>query len=187
MVSIKNFNEDGVYTSELKVFTAYSEITPEYLAKCVEHIKVSKYHCIIAVCAKISLYELTLANFNRKNGDIKVNTVLAKMYNYDAKDSDNIPCKGEVGDCVIVTRSAIEMGIHIKNNTISDFNNLKAMVNSDKRFLDNLKKSEEFKDEHNPNTLRDGVFINFKLIPVGEIKATYKVDDIREDELIKTI
>lgn len=187
MVSIKNFNEDGDYTSELKVFTAYSEITPEYLANCVKHIKVSKYHCIIAICAKISLYELTLANFNRnKNTDVKVSTVLAKIQD-GIKDSDNIPFKGEVGDCVIVTRSAIEMGIHVKNNTISDFNNLKAMVNGDKKFLDNLKKSEEFKDKNNPNTLREGVFINFKLIPIGEIKATYKVEDIVEDELIKTV
>jgi hypothetical protein len=146
--------------------TSISELTPDVLTSITEQVKLPKHYCIIALCFKTRLFDFVVAMNSKKEHSVSVVPVVAKISQEDIEETG--AC---VGDKVILSRSALEMGTHL---------NLPIMISTDNArnyFAADEALTKSIINRSNPIfanlTKRDNIIVlEFKIIPVVDIKGS---------------
>lgn len=149
--------------------TSIYELTPEVLTSITEQVKLPKHYCIIALCFKTRLFDFVVAMNSKKEHSISVVPVLAKISEEDSAETNAV-----VSDKVIINRAALEMGTHIsipvmistdnaRNYLASDEDLTKSIITRTNPIFNNLGKQDNI------------VVLEFKIVPVSDIKATVPI------------
>lgn len=176
----------------LKLPTEFNEVTKEVLDLMTANIKLAPNYCIIAMLSKARLDAIGIANNNRTENNISVVPILAKFHE---DDKDYFNKNGwNLNDRVMIAKTDIEMSLHldIPNNpwslsyagnfcrndedllkSILDYRIYKLPVNNPEYKMNGGFKSVVVK----PN-----VFVNFKIVPINNIQATYDRQDFEGTE-----
>lgn len=144
--------------------TNITEVTKEALDTITNGIKLPKNYCIVALCFKTKLSRFAISISGKRTDEIGVVPVLAKIY---AKDSEKV--NANVGDMLIVDRSALERGSHINCETCISANNFRNYLTHDSDMLKAIvtNKTEDYGFDANTTV----IILEFKIIPIVEIRA----------------
>ena len=173
MITLKNDKVAKV----INVPTTVNEVTPEVLEKLSANIYVAKYYSLVALCWNVSFADIF---FNQKSKEkaAQVIPLLAKMNVPDAEKDDYKWL--EVGKKLVLSRSAIEMGVHIHVPNA-------ASMQSIQNWAEEVDKVERPTAKGlSINTLPQGKFIliEFKVIPVSQISGVINGDSLPEDPFL---
>lgn len=173
MITLKNENVSKV----INVPTNINEVTPEVLKKLSSNIVLPEYYTLVALCWEVSFATIF---FNKKNDNkgAKVIPLLA-MKNVPEKENDKYNYL-EIGKKLILSRSAIEMGVHIHIPNAASMNSIAAWMESVEKA-----KNPNYKGI-NINTVPSGNFIliEFKVIPISQICGIINNDIIDDDPFL---
>ena len=154
---------------KINVPTSIADITPEVLTKLSENIVLPKYYVLVALCWDVHFADVF---FNaKKNKEAKVIPLCAKA-NVDEEYNWLT-----VGKKLILSRSGIEMGVHVSIPNA-------ASMNSISRWAEAVAKAENPNAKGiNINTLPNGKFIlvEFKVVGVNNINGCIESDVLTED------
>lgn len=154
--------------------SSVNEITTDMLDAITENVKLPKHYCIVALCYKTKVFDFcTMINTN-KNVEIGVVPILAKISKEDSEET--AAC---VGDKLVIDRSSLERGSHLKINTMISSDNARKYFQSD----ENLHKAIISKNDTvvigkdmNKQLLASNspeiIIMEFKIVPVNDIAAS---------------
>ena len=175
MITIKSKNKNY----GINFPTSVEEVTPTALKAVLENVNLPKYHCVIAMCSSIKLFDLVTAISGANKDTItQVIPLIGKI-----NESDNENLNANVGERVIIDRSSLERGVHLTTAFSISSSNAMRYINSDA----DLKKdilSGKFNNASNGQlnkslsltTSPQIVLVEFKIVPVSAISATIKND-----------
>lgn len=169
--------ESKVADYAINVPTKREEITPEVLGTLLKDVKLAKYYCIVAMIYKDTLFGV----MNRANEVVTVIPVLAKISDDDASSTG-----GQIGDRLIIDRTSLERGnhLHIKNNIISP-SHISQYIRNDKGLVQSIGNGTFGQNKgYKMNT--PVYMIEFKIIPVNDIKAMFSNNEVNEDNPFKS-
>lgn len=141
--------------------TSLKEITNDYLLGVTNQIVISEYHAIIACVYRCKLLEII--NTARKKKDLATAIVPLFVKGNPGKDAQSMFDDINCGDKVIIAGTDIERGYHLvcpKNFITID--NVIRIYNSDSNFAKGV-----------VTDLNYYYFVDFKLVPVIDIKGFY--------------
>ena len=147
--------------------TSITDITPDILSSITEHIQLQKHYAIIAICYKTSLFNFATQVSKSKGMDLLVTPLLAKI------NEDDKTC-GNIGDKVIVSRTAIEMGHHIHIPIAAASVNAQQYIAEDSDLRKSLIDGTYFKDRNIDKNVNI-YLIEFKIIPANDIVSTLPI------------
>lgn len=162
----------------INVPTTVNEITPDVLDKLTSNIIISEYHALVALCWKVTFADIF---FNQKRNDNKgaqVIPLLAKAA-IPEKESDKYNWLNK-GQKLILTRSAIEMGVHVHVPNAANINSISNWANA-------VEEAEHPGNKgRNINTLPKGEFIliEFKVVNLSDISGVITSDVLDEDPFL---
>lgn len=148
-----------------------NELTPEIFDEITKHVKLPKHYCIVALCFKTRLFDFVVAMNSKKEQAVAVIPLLAKI-----NEEDKADVNANVSDRVILSRSALEMGTHISLPVVISTDNARNYFSSDEELTKSIitRRNPIFTDM----TKKDNIIVlEFKIIPVSDIKATVPADD----------
>ena len=174
MITLKNENYDKV----LNVPDSLNDITPEVLTKLAANVVLPEHRALIALCWKVNFADVL---FSKKNNNASAIVVpLCAKVNLSEDTKDNYKWLN-VGKKVILTRSAIEMGVHVHIPNSVSLQAISAWAEgATKAQFPNSKGL-------NINVLPTGQFmlIEFKVVPVANIDGVIESDVLPEDPFNK--
>lgn len=167
--------------------TDLKEITPEILDTVTKDIELPPYYCIIALCFQVKLMNVAININGSKEQQVSVIPMLAKISEEDSKKVN-----AKVGYKVIMDRSSLERGSHLRISTMVGSDNVKNFIREDETLRQRLVKGgdgSEPKDlakivtlskkdvNKSVESMSPQVYIlEFKVVPVNDITATVPVD-----------
>ena len=174
MITLKHEGYDKV----LNVPDSLNDITPEVLTKLAANVTLPKYKALVALCWKLNFADILFAKKDNNKSALVV-PLCAKVNIGDDVEEDYKWL--EIGKKVILTRSAIEMGVHVHiPNSVS---------------MQSISKwAEEATAVVNPkskgisiNVLPNGQFmlIEFKVVSITDINGVIESDVLPEDPFNK--
>ena len=172
----KNFGID--------VPTKETEITAEYLQTVTERVKLSKHQVIVALIMKTKVYDFCMGIRNpKKDQNISITTKIAKFVPCDKENNEKPAIEGmATGDIAVIDRSTIERGIHLSVPTIISPAGLGNYLEEDKDLLTAIVTGKE------PELAKKHIcLVQFKIVPISCITATYNAEVRIEDCFIKHI
>ena len=172
----KNFGID--------VPTKESEITARYLYNVTERVKLSKYQVIVALIMKTKVYDFCMGIRNpKKDQNITITTKIAKFVPCDRKSNETQAIDNmNIGDIAVIDRSTIERGIHLSVPTIISPSGLGNYLEEDKDLLTAIVTGKE------PELAKQHIcLVQFKIVPITSITATYDAEVKFQDCFIKPI
>lgn len=172
----KNFGID--------VPTKESEITAEYLRTVTKRVKLSKHQVIVALIMKTKVYDFCMGIRNpKKDQNISITTKIAKFVPCDKENNEKPAIESMfVGDIAVIDRSTIERGIHLSVPTIISPAGLANYLEEDKDLLTDIVTGKE------PELAKKHIcLVQFKIVPMSSITATYDPEDKFKDCFIKPI
>jgi hypothetical protein len=145
--------------------TKLNEITEDYLFGVTKHIRVAPYHAIVAMVHRCKLPEIISTAKKRKDlATAVVPIFVCAVVPSDAgEDTCNMFSEIKCGDKIIIGTTSLEMGNHLtcpKNFITVD--NIVRIYNSDNNFAKGVMIDQNYY-----------YFVDFKLIPINEIKGFY--------------
>ena len=172
----KNFGID--------VPTTEREITAEYLSTVTKRVKLSKHQVIVALIMKTKVYDFCMGIRNpKKDQNISITTKIAKFVPCDKENNEKPAIDAMfVGDIAVIDRSTIERGIHLSVPTIISPAGLANYLEEDKDLLTAIVTGKE------PELAKQHIcLVQFKIVPMSSITATYDAEDKFKDCFIKPI
>lgn len=150
--------------------TSVNELTPEIFDEITKQVKLPKHYCIVALCFKTRLFDFVVAMNSKKEQAVAIVPLLAKI-----NEEDKVDVNADISDRVILSRSALEMGTHISLPVIISTDNARNYFSSDEEL------TKSIISRRNPiftnMTKRDNIIVlEFKIIPISDIKATVPLD-----------
>ena len=106
MITLKHEGYDKV----LNVPDSLNDITPEVLTKLAANITLPKYRALVALCCKLNFADILFSKKDNNKSAMVIPLCAKVNLGDDIKDEYKWL---EVGKKVILTRSAIEMGVHV--------------------------------------------------------------------------
>lgn len=167
--------------------TSVEEITPEVLENITKGVKLPKYYCIVALCFKTKLFEFVTAIDSKRETNVSVVPILAKISEEDAKDINTA-----VGDKLIIDRSSLERGSHLNLPVMIGSNNASKYIKSDNDLVRTISSGNFNKPKIDLNINKSLipansptiVVLEFKIVPINTINASVPVDHKVEDPFI---
>lgn len=150
--------------------TSINELTPGILDEITKQVKLPKHYCIVALCFKTRLFDFVVAMNSKKEQAVAIVPLLAKI-----NEEDKVDANANVSDRVILSRSALEMGTHISLPVIISTDNARNYFSSDEELTKSIisRRNPIFLDM----TKKDNIIVlEFKIVPVSDIKATVPLD-----------
>lgn len=174
MITLKHEKVERV----INVPTTINEITPEVLESLAKNVILSKYNVLVALCWKVGFADVFFNKGKDASKNAQVIPLIAKINIPDdaKKDYEWLT----VGKKAILTRSAIEMGVHVHIPNSASMNSISTWLN-DATVADNpLAKAI------NIQLLPKGQFIliEFKVITLSEINGIIESDVLEKDPFI---
>lgn len=150
--------------------TSVNELTPEIFDEITKHVKLPKHYCIVALCFKTRVFDFVVAMNSKKEQAVAIVPLLAKI-----NEEDKVDVNANISDRVILSRSSLEMGTHISLPIIISTDNARNYFASDEELTKSIisRRNSIFTDM----TKKDNIIVlEFKIIPVSDIKATVSTD-----------
>jgi len=160
--------------------TDLKEFKPELLAGITEGVKLPPHYAIIALCFEVKLFDFAMNVRANKAGSTQVVPLLAKAHEVDCKIK-NV----KVGDKVIIDRSSLERGIHLKLPLAISADNATAYLKEDEKLMINIIKGTE-KDSKvtDPivqnmidNKQKNIFIVEFKIVVLNDVVAALEVGE----------
>lgn len=164
--------------------TKESEITAEYLNTVTKRVKLSKHQVIVALIMKTKVYDFCMGIRNpKKDQNISITTKIAKFVPCDKENNEKPAIEAMfVGDIAVIDRSTIERGIHLSVPTIISPAGLANYLEEDKDLLTAIVTGKE------PELAKQHIcLVQFKIVPMSSITATYDAEKKFKDCFIKPI
>lgn len=168
----------------IAVPTKESEITAEYLRTVTKRVKLSKHQVIVALIMKTKVYDFCMGIRNpKKDQNISITTKIAKFVPCDKENNEKPAIENMfVGDIAVIDRSTIERGIHLSVPTIISPAGLANYLEEDKDLLTAIVTGKE------PELAKEHIcLVQFKIVPMSYITATYDPEDKFKDCFINPI
>ena len=150
--------------------TSVNELTPDVLNTVTKQVKLPKHYCMVALCFKTTLFDFVVAMNSKKEQAVGIIPLLAKI-----NEEDKVDANANVSDRVILSRSALEMATHISLPVLISTDNARKYFASDNELTKSIinRKNPIFLDM----TKKDNIIVvEFKILPVSDIKATVPLD-----------
>lgn len=166
------------YDKVLNVPDSLNDITPEVLTKLTANVTLPKYRALIALCWKINFADILFTKKDNNKSAIVVPLCAKLNLGDDVKDDYKFL---EVGKKVILTRSAIEMGVHVHIPSSVSMQSISS-------WAEGATKVEYPKANGiNIKVLPTGQFmlIEFKVVPISNIDGVIESDVLPEDPFNK--
>jgi len=159
--------------------TSLSELTPEVLGALTENIGLPPNYCVIALCFEPRLLDLATEIRAQKAGNATVNILNAKI---SPEDSERV--KSKVGQKIIADRTDVERGSHVNVPTLIANKNVIAYMGNDQHLLTTIIKGnpdgaptdDKVRDNMVKNKNNTVVIVEFKIIPINDIKGSIDID-----------
>lgn len=166
--------ENDVRSYGINIPTSLEEITPAYFENLLKNVKLAKNYCIVALCNAETLFSCVSNYKNKTNGMNIVVPLIAKTNGYDA----------EVGDRVMIEPSSLERALHLNvPNNVIGYNFVGNYCIEDTKLTEAILKGTFFNNgkytgvEQAKLTAPNCYFVEFKIVPFVDIKATYSMKD----------
>ena len=159
---------EGSNGFKMNLPTSLNEITEDYLRGVTSHIRIAPYHCIVALVYRCKLPEII--STARKKKDLATAIVplfvSANPTVNSEKETINMFSSMKTGDKIIIAGTDLERGYQLtcpKNFITID--NIVRIYNSDNNFAKGVMTDQNYY-----------YFIDFKLVPITDIKGFYSRD-----------
>lgn len=173
MISLQN--SKGGYV--INVPTSKADLDFNSIKDVIANVIPSKHYAVIALCQSFKPFNLAMLA-NGKDTDVKVSTYFIKA------NEDESQFKASVGDKVIVSRSDLELSVHLNVNFSLSANTITKVVEDSKELRDELRNGMY---DQNGMLVEEIIAVEFKLIPVNAIKAVISNDIPKVDKFIKSM
>lgn len=173
MISLQN--PKGGYV--INVPTSKADLDFNSIKDVIANVIPSKHYAVIALCQSFKPFNLAMLA-NGKDTDVKVSTYFIKA------NEDDSQFKASVGDKVIVSRSDLELSVHLNVNFSLSANTITKVVEDSKELRDELRNGMY---DQNGMLVEEIIAVEFKLIPVNAIKAVISNDIPKVDKFIKSM
>lgn len=173
MISLQN--PKGGYV--INVPTSKADLDFNSIKDVIANVIPSKHYAVIALCQSFKPFNLAMLA-NGKDTDVKVSTYFIKA------NEDESQFKASVGDKVIVSRSDLELSVHLNANFSLSANSITKVVEDSKELRDELRNGMY---DQNGMLVEEIIAVEFKLIPVNAIKAVISNDIPKVDKFIKSM
>lgn len=162
----------------INVPTTVNEITPDVLDKLSSNIVLSKYHALVALCWKVSFADIFFTKGKQNNKGAQVIPLLAKA---------NVPEENvkeyewlKVGQKLILTRSAIEMGVHVHVPNAASINSISAWASE----VEQVERPGSKAISINVLPTGEYILVEFKVVNLGDISGVITSDTLEEDPFL---
>lgn len=173
MISLQN--PKGGYV--INVPTSKADLDFNSIKDVIANVIPSKHYAVIALCQSFKPFNLAMLA-NGKDTDVKVATFFIKA------NEDESQFKASVGDKIIVSRSDLELSVHLNVNFSLSANTITKVVEDSKELRDELRNGMY---DQNGILVEEIIAVEFKLIPVNAIKAVISNDIPKVDKFIKSM
>lgn len=164
---------------ELNIPTRFSEIDFDAILEVLSNVEVSEHYAIISLSQSFGAFQLaTLGAKNSKDMNVPVSVNFVK-----ANDPNN-KIKAKTGDKVIVSRSDIEMSVHLPIKFGLSTGSIGAVINE---CPDARTALHQGPVDEKGNPVKELIAVEFKLVPLSAIKAVIDVDKKVNDVYRTTI
>ena len=158
--------------------TTRKEITKDVITKLLENVNLPRHYAVVALCSKMKLFDYVSSIGSKKDYNVGIDVCLGKI-----NPEDNEHLKADVNEFIVVDRSALERGNHLTVNTMITYNNAARYIKSDDALCKSI-----FGGEYNEHGVSPTIYLlEFKIIPVVDIKAVIKESDKIVDPFMATI
>ena len=173
MITLKNEKLDR----KINVPTTMNDITPEILKKLTVNVTLPENRVLVALCWKVNFGDVFFNNKKQNNSAIVVPVCAKLNLSNDVKDSYKFL---EVGKKVVLTRSALEMGVHVH------IPNSASMQSIEKWATDATQAQFPGSKSISINVLPEGKFIliEFKIVSAADISGVIESDILPEDPFV---
>lgn len=153
--------------------SAINELTSDILNKITDGINIPKNYVIVALAFKTRVFDLVVSMNSKTQQNFAVTPILAKT------DDDSLKyLNANVGNKLIISRSALERGVHINLPIAITSNNVSLYLDTFKDLATAIvRKTNAIAD-------KEIILLEFKVIPVTDITASMKIDRNVEDIFI---
>ena len=161
MINLRNTKRNY----EVSYPTKFSELDFEKILNVVKNINVSEHYAIIALCQSFTPFSLaTLGAKQNKDMAVPVSA------NFVRANDPNNKLHAKEGDKIIISRSDLEMSVHLpvrfglSTATIAD------ILQDDPKTVTMLRQNPI---DEKGNLVKEIIIVEFKLVPISAIKATF--------------
>lgn len=154
--------------------TEIEEITPEILNEITKKIVLPNHYCVVMLCFKTKLFNFVLATNSKKTTTIPVVPVMAKI-----SESDSNLINSVVGNKLIIERTCLERGVHLRLPIMISTDNARDYINSDSELVKSIVTTKNF-----IHSLNNIVVVEFKILPVSDITASINSEITVEDPFV---
>ena len=167
---MKSFNvTDGKSNITLNLPTSLAEITSKYLLDVTSHIEIAPYYAIVGIVYRCKLPELVSTNKKSRAMSMDVVPVFVKA---NALEEESEMLKNiKPGAKLVIAGTDIERGYHITSTR-------------NKITIDNILNIYKYDNNFAKAIITDQnyyYFVEFKMVPVSDIKGYYKDKFDNED------
>lgn len=154
----------------INVPTSMSEIKDEYFDTLLKDVEVSEHYTIVAICYIEKLFNCAVSTKNKSDLRTDVIPVVAKSKIFKTNSR------------IITDTMSLERGVYFKvPNNILSLNSVGKYITNDKDMYMSIVNGSYFKTGNETNTEAKNnapncYFIEFRLLPNVDIKATYPED-----------
>lgn len=162
---------------KINVPTTMNDITPEILKKLTVNVTLPENRVLVALCWKVNFGDVFFNNKKQNNSAVVVPICAKLNLSDDVKDSYKFL---EVGKKVVLTRSALEMGVHVH------IPNSASMQSIEKWATDATQAQFPGSKSISINVLPEGKFIliEFKIVSAADISGVIESDILPEDPFV---
>ena len=149
---------------ELNLPTNFSEINFKDIKRVIDNVNISEHYAVVALCQSFGTFQLaTLGTKNTKNLNVPVSI------NFIMANDPNGKLNANIGDKVIISRSDIELSVHLPITFGLSTSSIAATIEDNAEVRTMLR--DGINDE-NGNPVNEIIAVEFKLVPLTAIKAT---------------
>ena len=175
---LKLRNEKRNY--EISVPTKFSEINFEDVKAVLENVTIAEHYAVVALCQSFSPFNLAMLGAKSpKDVNVPVSMNFIK-----ANDPNNKLSSANCGDKVLVSRADIERSVHLPINFGLSTSSLAATISDNQKVLEALRNGPV---DENGKSIKELIVIEFKLVPIVDIKAVINRDITIKDVYRSTI
>lgn len=149
---------------ELNLPTNFSEINFKDIKRVIDNVNISEHYAVVALCQSFGTFQLaTLGTKNTKNLNVPVSI------NFIMANDPNEKLNANIGDKVIISRSDIELSVHLPITFGLSTSSIAATIEDNSEVRTMLRDGVNDEDG---NPVNEIIAVEFKLVPLSAIKAT---------------
>lgn len=164
MKEFKIHDKQGEF--KLNLPTSLKEITPEYLKKVTADIEIAPYYAIVAMAYRCKLPEIISSNKKSKSIAISIIPLIVRCNIGDNTETATTELfkRMKEGDRLIIAGTDLERGYQLATpKNFITIDNIVRIYNYDMEFAKGVMIDQNYY-----------YFVDFKLVPITDIKGFYK-------------